>query len=35
MAQDFQDLTGQMIRKVIKLVQEVETKVDRDADHVW
>ena len=27
MAQDFQDLTGQMIRKVIKLVQEVETKL--------
>lgn len=27
MAQDFQDLTGQVIRKVIKLVQEVETKL--------
>ena len=27
MAQDFQDLTGQMIRKVINLVQEVETKL--------
>lgn len=27
MAQDFQDLTGQMIRKVIALVQEVETKL--------
>lgn len=27
MAQDFQDLTGQMIRKVITLVQEVETKL--------
>lgn len=27
MAQDFQDLTGQMIRKVIKLVQEVEVKL--------
>lgn len=27
MAQDFQDLTGQMIRKVILLVQEVETKL--------
>ncbi|MGL5285124.1 chemotaxis phosphatase, CheZ [Aeromonas sp. RU39B] len=27
MAQDFQDLTGQMIRRVIKLVQEVEVKL--------
>ncbi|MFG0834891.1 protein phosphatase CheZ [Aeromonas bivalvium] len=27
MAQDFQDLTGQMIRRVITLVQEVETKL--------
>ena len=27
MAQDFQDLTGQMIRKVITLVQEVETQL--------
>ena len=27
MAQDFQDLTGQMIRKVIALVQEVENKL--------
>lgn len=27
MAQDFQDLTGQMIRRVIKLVQEVEDKL--------
>lgn len=27
MAQDFQDLTGQMIRKVIHLVQEVEDKL--------
>ena len=27
MAQDFQDLTGQMIRKVITLVQEIETKL--------
>jgi len=27
MAQDFQDLTGQMIRKVIKLVQEVEDRL--------
>ncbi len=27
MAQDFQDLTGQMIRKVIALVQEVETQL--------
>jgi len=27
MAQDFQDLTGQMIRKVIGLVHEIETKL--------
>jgi chemotaxis protein CheZ len=27
MAQDFQDLTGQVIRKVINLVQEVENKL--------
>ena len=27
MAQDFQDLTGQMIRRVINLVQEVEVKL--------
>jgi len=27
MAQDFQDLTGQMIRRVITLVQEVESKL--------
>lgn len=27
MAQDFQDLTGQMIRRVIDLVQEIETKL--------
>lgn len=27
MAQDFQDLTGQMIRRVIELVQEIETKL--------
>lgn len=27
MAQDFQDLTGQMIRRVIKLVQEIEIKL--------
>ncbi len=27
MAQDFQDLTGQMIRKVIALVHEVESKL--------
>ena len=27
MAQDFQDLTGQMIRRVITLVQEVEVKL--------
>jgi len=27
MAQDFQDLTGQMIRRVIELVQEIESKL--------
>ena len=27
MAQDFQDLTGQMIKRVIELVQEIETKL--------
>ena len=27
MAQDFQDLTGQMIRRVIDLVQEIESKL--------
>ena len=27
MAQDFQDLTGQMIRRVIALVQEIEAKL--------
>nr|AAZ95858.1 CheZ [Aeromonas piscicola] len=35
MAQDFQDLTGQMIRKVIKLVQEVETKLIEMLTTVW